>query len=213
MLATTASVITLVGSGLIGVSSASAETSSQFQVTSSSCVKQVKAIAAKTHSDPTEGYKLCTATVVVTESPIQVASVSDIKAQEFYADSSPAEQQQLLVAASLSDITCRTWTHALNGGGFWEVHVGKTCWDGYSAWIATHLGITGYHTCHAEGSWAVGWAIKPISCNKPISGSSADAAYRFDASVAYQGSPITIGYGLHFSVTKNGASSAWQVGG
>jgi hypothetical protein len=130
-----------------------------------------------------------------------------------YVNATPAEQRSLLSAAALNGILCRSWSHALFGGGFWEVHPGKTCWNGRKAWIATYLGITGRHTCHTEGSWAVGWAIKKISCNKPAAGASADAVYRFDASVAYEGSPITIGYGLHFSVTKSGASSGWQVGG
>ncbi len=83
----------------------------------------------------------------------------------------------------------------------------------YAAQEGLSRGYAGSHTCHSEGGIAVGWSVHPISCTKPGAGSSADAFYRFDASVAFQGSPITLNIGLHYSTSASGASSTWQVGG
>jgi hypothetical protein len=177
------------------------------------CEVQVKAIAARASVSPTQELAMCSGTVTVSESPVRTASISDIAAYAATEHLSSAQTQNLIKSASAASIYYRSWTHTYFSGAVYEVHSGRTYWNGSRAWISSYLGFAGSHACHAQGSWAVGWAVTPISCANPGVGASADAYYRFDESVAFRGSIITLGVGLHYSTSASGAVSAWQVGG
>ena len=156
---------------------------------------------------------ICSAVVQIAESPIQVASVDDARELASQNGLGARETTALVAQAAAGAIMYRNWTHTYWGGSLVEKHTGRTYWNGSKAWIAAYSGYTGSHTCHTEGSFAVGWSVKVVSCSRPAAGSSADAVYRFDASVAVEGSPIRLSIGLHYSTTATGTSSGWQVGG
>ncbi len=205
-----------VGGSLLTAAPASADsgsTTTTTTFTSQSCVAQVKAIAAQRNVDPSHELLVCSGTISVTEAPARVASIADVTAYAVKEHLTPGQTQALLTSAAASAIYYRSWTHAYFSGAVHEVHTGRTYWNGSRAWIASYLGYSGSHTCHAQGSWAAGWTVTPISCSRPSAGSSADAYYRFDESVAFKGSPITLGVGLHYSTAANGSVSTWQVGG
>lgn len=187
-----------------------ASTSSQT-VTSQTCLDQVRAVESAKRVNIDDG--LCSGTVTLTESGVFTATVSDVSTLARQQNLGAKETTALLAAAATGGIQYRNWTHTYWGGSLVEKHTGRTYWDGVRAWIATYRGYTGKHTCHTEGSFAVGWSVTVISCSKPGSGSSADAAYRFDASVGVKGSPITLSVGLHLSTAANGTVTTWQVGG
>lgn len=210
----------VVVSGIAGAGAGNAQTPTDTQsvveqsvVVSESCMDQVEAIAAEEGVSMESGIELCSATVTTTESDPLIATVADIEAYASEERLSVEEKASLVRSAASGAIKYRNWTHSYWGGSLLENHKGRTYWDGSRAWIASYRGFTGSHTCHSEGGVAVGWAVKPISCSKPAAAASADAFYRFDASVAFQGSPITLAIGLHYSTSKSGQTSTWQVGG
>lgn len=180
---------------------ASAATTSSEEVTSQTCLDQVAAIVAQVGSAAPDGRSLCTATVTVSES---AAVRADLSAPEF----ADARERFAGPVAYYRD-----WTHTYWGGSMVEIHKGRTWWDGDIAWIATTDGLAGSHSCHVEGSWAIGWVITPFECTWPSAGTSADAFYRFDAGIAFEGSWITLGVGLHYSTNAAGGTTSWQVGG
>lgn len=183
---------------------------------SESCVSQVKAIAAKTGTSATQSAKdaaeLCSATVTITETAPIRATVAEVKAEAVRQGLSEAETASLVTATATGSIWTRLWTHTYWGGSLVEKHTGRTYWNGTHAWIASATD-PGYHLCHSEGGVAVGWAVTVLSCTAPAAGAVADAYYRFDASIAYQGSPITLQVGLHYQTDRLGGVTAWQVGG
>jgi len=210
-----ASAATLLATAFTGAGTASAApaepTVSQQTVLSESCVDQVQAIAVE--KDVAADTSLCAATVTTTETAPQIATVAQAEAIAASQDLSAQKASDLIAAAAAGGITYRDWTHTYWGGSLIEKHKGRTYWDGSKAWISSYRGYAGSHTCHSEGGLAVGWAVSPISCSKPGAGASADAFYRFDASVAFQGSPVTLNIGLHYTTAASGAASTSQVGG
>lgn len=178
---------------------------------SQSCVAQVRSIAADKHV--AADVSLCSGTVTTSESAPQTATVAEVKAYAARAELSEAQTRSLTALAAAGAIKYRDWTHTYWGGSLIEKHRGRTYWDGSKAWISSYRGYAGSHTCHSEGGIAIGWAVSPLSCTKPSAGSSADAFYRFDASVAFRGSPVTLNIGLHYSTAASGATSTRQVGG
>lgn len=179
-------------------------------VENSSCQAQVAAIAARTGT--AADLSLCDASVTLTETtfPVSSAQARTIAAQE---GMSASATSAFVAAAAAGAVQGATWSHSYNALWINEVHKGTTYWDGSRAWIATYRGLTGSHTCHQEGSWVVGGAVKVNSCNKPGAGASADAVENFDMSVIYQGFPLAFTVGLHYKITATGARSTWQVGG
>ncbi|MCU1417492.1 MAG: hypothetical protein JWP32_1666 [Schumannella sp.] len=180
-------------------------------VTSQSCLDQLHAVERTKGVDADD--RLCSGTITFAQSEVFTASIGDVTALAREEGLGARETAALVAAAAAGGIQYRNWTNTYWGGSVVEKHTGRTYWDGVRAWIATYRGYTGKHTCHTEGSFAVGWSVKVISCSKPGSGSSADAVYRFDASVGVQGSPITLSVGLHLSTAANGTATAWEVGG
>jgi len=185
---------------------------------SDECAAQVADIAAKSGAGAAAQIaqaveELCTGQVILTESAPKAATVAEAREFATSANLSASETQALVASAAASALYSKTWNHAYWGGSLYEIHTGKTYYNGSLAWIASYSGYSGSHTCHAEGSWAVGWAVTPLTCSRPAAASAADAVYRFDASVFYNGSPLTLGIGLHYQVTGAGVSSGWQVGG
>ncbi|WP_142206618.1 hypothetical protein [Subtercola boreus] len=156
---------------------------------------------------------LCTGTITTTETEPRVATSAEMGAYAEENNLSDAATDELLLAALQGEITYRDWTHSYWGGSLLEKHAGRTFWDGSNAWIATYRGLTGANVCHSEGGIAVGWAVTPLECSSPGAGTNADAYYRFDASVAFEGSPVTLDIGLHYSTNATGDVSTWQVGG
>jgi hypothetical protein len=216
-LATTAVVVIALSSLSLDASTAGAREvpdtgSTTLQtVTSERCVEKVHAIA-EAKGVPSDA-RICSATIVVTETAVAVATVDDVRLLAREVGLGESETTALVAAAAAGAVRYRNWTHAYWGGSLYEKHSGRTYWDGNRAWIAKYRGYTGRHTCHAEGSLAAGWAVKVISCSKPKSGPSADAAYRFDANAIFSGSPVTLSIGLHHSTSAKGVVSTWQVGG
>lgn len=209
---------TMLASSLAGVPPAQAAhaksaVTQTTQVMSEECVQQVKSIAAEAGVSASTGLDLCTATVTTTESEVRVATPADMEDYATGEGLTEGETAALVARAASGSIMYRNWTHTYWGGSLVENHKGRTYWDGSRAWIASYRGYAGSHSCHTEGGIAVGWAVTPISCNKPGAGSWADALYRFDASVAFKGSPITLAIGLHYSTSATGQTSTWQVGG
>ncbi len=209
--------VLLLGSPLSGAFAAEAGDdpdaggTSRETFTSSECLRQLRAIERA--NDREVDRRICSAMITITESSVQTATVGDMEAWAHEQELTASETSALVAAAVAGGIKYRNWTHTYWGGSLVEKHSGRTYWDGIRAWVATYRGYTGAHSCHTEGSFGVGWAVKPINCTKPGAGSSADAVYRFDASVGVQGSPITLGIGLHYSTTAKGVSTGWQVGG
>jgi len=180
---------------------------------SASCVAQINAIAESTGADAAEGMPLCTVKTVITESSPTIVTTSQAKTIAASQDLSAAATTELVQAAAAGTVRARYWTHAYWGGTLYEVHTGTTYYNGAVAWIYPYAGYAGSHTCHAEGSLSYGWGLKQISCNRPAAGPWADAVDRFDASIGWNGSPITMSVGLHHSTNKYGSSVTWQVGG
>lgn len=179
--------------------------------TSQACVDQLRQLEQE--NQLTLDESICSAVVEISESPVQVATVDEARELARQDGLDARETSALLTQAAAGAIMYRNWTHTYWGGSVVEKHTGRTYWNGSKAWIAGYLGYAGSHTCHTEGSFAVGWSVKVVSCSRPVAGSSADAVYRFDASVGVQGSPVSLSIGLHYSTTANGTSSGWQVGG
>ncbi|MDD9151830.1 hypothetical protein PUY80_04490 [Plantibacter flavus] len=184
-----------------GPASAEPSTVETVEVTSEHCVDQIDEIRPTGGSRSAADYSICQGQVTVEESAPVRATQADI--------------QEARAAGIMAgpEAWYRNWTHTYLGGGLAEIHRGRTFWDGDVAWIRPYGGIGGSHECHTEGSWAVGWAVKRVLCDQPAAGPSADAFYRFDASILFQGSPVTLGIGLHYSTNASGGTTAWQVGG
>lgn len=179
-----------------------------------SCVKQVEEAYEKVgQSAEAKDLELCEGKVTVEEGATETVDPAEAKA--FAATENMGEQETALVveAAKAGKIKSKKWKHAYWGGSNYEKHAGRTYWNGSKAWVKKYKGKTGYHTCHSEGSWKVGWSVKPTRCTKPKAGTYADSYYRFDASLFVKGSPITLGVGLHYRTSKSGAVKTWQVGG
>ncbi|MGL4339381.1 MAG: hypothetical protein ACRCSP_03010 [Rhodoglobus sp.] len=186
---------------------------SQERVVSQKCVAQVRAIALRKRVSADSAITLCSRTVTTTESSAKQATVADAQAYATSENMGEEQTRSLVAAAAAGGITYRDWTHTYWGGTLVEKHQGRTLWDGSQAWIASYRGYAGQHICHSEGGIAIGWAVTPISCSNPGAGSSADAVYRFDASLIFSGSPVTLNIGLHYSTDASGETSTWQVGG
>lgn len=114
--------------------------------------------------------------------------------------------------AEIQAVNTHNWEHTYWGGSIVEKHAGRTFFNGTHAWVAS-ASEPGYHVCHSEGSWAVGFAITQHECTMPGAGASADAMYRFDWSAIVAGSPATFTVGLHHSTDRLGNISTWQNGG
>jgi hypothetical protein len=189
---------------------------SKSNFVSEACVSQVNAIAAKTGISKAKASKdagdLCSATVTTEESAPVKATVTEVAAEASKLKLGAAETESLVTAAAAGTVYTRLWTHTYWGGSLVEKHTGRTYWNGSHAWVAS-ASNGGYHWCHSEGGIAVGWAVTVLNCTIPYAGAVADAYYRFDASVAYQGSPVTLQVGLHYQTDRNGGVTAWQVGG
>lgn len=199
--------------GAGAANAATADNTSQTSFTSRTCVAQVKAIAAKNGVSAAPATGLCSASITTTQSAVITATAAEARALAVQEGLNPSESEALVSAAAAGAISYRNWTNTYWGGSLVEKHAGRTYWDHSKAWIASYRGLAGSHTCHTEGGIAIGWAVTPISCARPGAGSSADAFYRFDASVGFRGSIITMNVGLHYSTSASGAVSAWVVGG
>ena len=124
------------------------------------------------------------------------------------------EQKKSFVGrAAAGAVKGATWTHSYVAVAVKEVHTGTTYWDGDKAWVAAYRGLTGKHTCHAEGGWQVGATVEKISCNKPGPSAKADSVDRFDIHMIAKGFPVVLNVGLHNAYTNKGIRSTWQVGG
>lgn len=179
-----------------------------------SCMKEVKRAYEKVGQEASTGdLEICKGNVTVEEGPTETVDVGEAKALAATQDISKQETAQVVQAAKAGKIKSKKWKHAYWGGSNYEKHAGRTYWNGSKAWVKKYKGKTGYHTCHSEGSWQVGWSVKPTRCTKPKAGTYVDSYYRFDASLFVKGSPITLGVGLHYRTSKSGAVKTWQVGG
>ncbi|MGO3180225.1 hypothetical protein [Brevibacterium linens] len=204
--------------GTVAPAQADAPTTLQKVSTTSfadkSCMKEVKRAYEKVGQEASTGdLEICKGNVTVEEGPTETVDVGEAKALAATQDMSKQETAQVVQAAKAGKIKSKKWKHAYWGGSNYEKHAGRTYWNGSKAWVKKYKGKTGYHTCHSEGSWQVGWSVKPTRCTKPKAGTYADSYYRFDASLFVKGSPITLGVGLHYRTSKSGAVKTWQVGG
>jgi hypothetical protein len=183
---------------------------------SNTCLAQVTEIAAQKGISKAKAAQdaatLCSATVTTEESAPIRATVADVTAEASALKLNAAETDSLVTAAAAGAVYSRLWTHTYWGGSLVEKHTGRTYWNGSHAWVASATD-GGYHWCHSEGGISVGWGVTVFNCTLPYAGAVADAYYRFDASVAYQGSPVTLNVGLHYQTDRNGGVTAWQVGG
>ncbi|MCA4133387.1 hypothetical protein [Arthrobacter sp. M4] len=196
--------------------SAPSAPSAQSFFTSKTCLDEVNAIAAEKginkNQAARDASRLCSATITTTESAAVQATVAEVVAVAPSLNLNAADSQALVSAAAAGSVWTRLWTHTYWGGSLVEKHTGRTYWNGTHAWISSTTD-SGYHWCHSEGGIAIGWSVTVLECTRPGAGSVADAFYRFDASVAYQGSPITLQVGLHHQTDRFGNVTAWQVGG
>lgn len=185
---------------------------SEATYTSDACLAQVQSIAARTGADAKEGEALCTAKITTAQTEPRAATVAEVTAFAAEQNLSATETAGLSRAAGARAVQARNWTHTYWGGSLVEKHAGTTFWDGTNAWVASATSA-GNHTCHSEGGIAIGWSVTVIECRNPTASPNADAYYRFDASVGWQGTPLTINVGLHYVTSGSGNVNAYQVGG
>lgn len=217
LLATLAATILLTSTGLSPALASSSNPNTEITKTKfvdKSCVEQVERAFEKVQQVPTDkDLAICTGSIIVEQDPIETISISEANEIVELEAMGPEQSKMFLKSAAAGKIKSRKWTHAYWGGSNYEKHKGKTYWDGSKAWVKKHRGKAGNHYCHTEGSLQVGWTVTPRSCTKPSAGNYADSLYRFDASLFVKGSPITLGVGLHYRVSKKGVVKTWQVGG
>lgn len=213
IVATTGVLLSALMAGAGAANASPGETTSQQSFTSKSCLTEVRAIAAKTRVGAGTDESVCSGTVTITESAPQRASAAQVKAYASDEKLNAEATQSLTTAAAAGVINYRSWTHSYWSGSIVEKHAGTTYWGGGKAWIASYQRYTGNHTCHSQGSWAVGMGVKELECTHPGAYINAIASYRFEVGAVVAGSPFNFTVGLHYQTNSDGTTKSWQIGG
>ncbi|MCQ9385595.1 hypothetical protein [Brevibacterium moorei] len=187
-------------------------TRSTTTVVNEQCADQVREINEELGDPVADGIEVCDAKIETT-STTGVVTDAEIDAAAAVGELTIPEATALKAKKKKKPIYKRSWDNGYLSGVVYERHTGTTYYDGSKAWIKKYRGKTGKHTCHAQGSWAVGWVVTPLSCGKPKAGKTADAVHKFDTALVFKGSPIRLTVGLHLRVSNKGEPKAWQVGG
>lgn len=183
------------------VTSTSTATAQTTSVTNSACVQQVNAAYAGTGSAPTASdLAQCTITVTTSVDPEVTSTAADINDQA---------SLRLNTPDVASTIHSQTWSQEMCSGGLvnvWcEYHSGKTYYNGTKAWTThAYRGRSGRHTCHAGGSYTVGWAITVGHCTDAPDGSSDLTGETFDVGFVVKGSPVSFTEQMGRVWKKNG---------
>ena len=184
------------------------------QVVLQDCIDQVNAVAAAQGVKASDYSKYCEGTLKSSlSSPVTITPTEATRVVQ-EAGLIGLDASQLITQAAAGKVKYRKWTHEYYGLTIREKHAGKTYYNGSKAWVSKHYGFTGYHKCHTEGSYAVGWSVKLGSCSRSrTAAQGVDHVHNFDMSFLVKGSPITLTVGLHMLLRRDGSNKGWQVGG
>lgn len=180
------------------------------------CITQINAIAEKENlsAEETDAYiqDLCTAQITSEVTEAEPVTVEEAKTAAASMGMNATDTAAFVAGAEVQAINAHNWEHTYWGGSIVEKHAGRTFFNGTHAWVSSP-GDPGYHVCHAEGSWAIGFTVVPGDCVSPGAAEVADAVYRFDWTALVKNNPVRFTVGLHHATDRLGNISTWQNGG
>ena len=182
--------------------------------TSAACQSQLATIAKSDPQFAIDHAGFCVGTVTTTNGVTQRETVAEAKADTSGMNASA--KSQIVAAAAAGAIYYQNWSQSYASAGvILEKQTGKILFDGTYAWQRTYRGYYGSHTCHAAGSFAIGYTITvdTSSCNDPVAAATATNTERFDATLFWKGFPVTTTIEMYSRYTAAGVHTAWQVGG